>query len=67
MNKSTPKGPDPEPDDDRDAERRDVDLPQPQHLPAGVHRFRQLLAELIARRIREKHRRPPDSGESSKS
>lgn len=67
MSKSTPKGPDPESDDDRAAERRDIDLPQPQHFPAGVHRFRQLLAEPIARRIREKHGRPPDSGESSKS
>ena len=66
MSKSTPKGPDPEPDDDRAAERHDVDLPQPQHFPAGVHRFRELLAELIARRIREKHRRPPDSGGSAK-
>jgi len=62
MNNSTPEGPDPEPDDDRDAQRHDFDLPQPQHFPAGVHRFQQLLAELIARRIREKHRRPPDSG-----
>lgn len=67
MSKSTPKGPDPEPDDDPAAERRAVELRQPEHFPAGVHRFRQLLAELIARRIREKHRGPPDSGESAKS
>ena len=64
MSKSRSKGPDPGPDDDRGGERRDVDLPRPHHFPAGVHRFRQLLADLIARRIRDEKRKPPDAGES---
>jgi len=31
-----------------------------------VHRFRQLLAELIARRILAERRQPPDAGEPGK-
>lgn len=67
MSKSRPNGPDPEPNADRGRKRRDVNLPQPQHFPAGVHRFRQLLAELIARRIRDERGRRPDSGDAERS
>lgn len=62
MSKSRSKGTGPGPDDDGDGKRRDVDLPYPRHFPAGVHRFRQLLAELIARRIRDEQRKRPDAG-----
>jgi hypothetical protein len=62
MSKSQSKGPGPEPDD----ERHDFDLPYPRHFPAGMHRFRQLLAELIARRIRVEQRKRPDGGDAGK-
>ena len=69
MSKSRSKGSVPGPDDDGDGdgERRGVDLPYPRHFPAGVHRFRQLLAALIARRIREDRRNPPDSSGAGKN
>jgi len=67
MSKSRSKGSVPGPDDDGDGERRGVDLPYPRHFPAGVHRFRQLLADLIARRIREDRRNPPDSSGAGKN
>ena len=60
MSKSKSKGPGSEPDD----ERHDFDLPNPRHFPDGVHRFRQLLAELIARRIRDEQRKRPDGGDA---
>lgn len=67
MSRSRQQEPEEGPDDDRGAERRDVDPPYPHHFPAGVHRFRRLLAELIARRILAERRRPPDAGEAKKA
>ena len=66
MTRSKPEGPEQGPDDDRGAERRDVDPPYPQHFPANVHRFRQILAEMIAKRILAERNRPPDTGEDKK-
>jgi hypothetical protein len=67
MSRSMPEEPDQGPDDERGAERSDVDPPYPHHFPASVHRFRRLLAELIARRILAERRRPPDAGEAKKA
>jgi hypothetical protein len=69
MSKSRSKGSVPGPDDDGDGDgkRCGGDLPRHRHFPAGVHRFRQLHADLIARRIREDRRNPPDSSGAGKS
>jgi hypothetical protein len=66
MSRSKPEGPDSGPDDGDETQQRDCDPSYPQHFPARVHRFRQLLAELIARRILAERRRPPDAGEPGK-
>lgn len=66
MSRSKPEGPDSEPDHGDQTQRRDGDPSYPQSFPARVHRFRQLLAELIARRILAERRQPPDAGEPGK-
>jgi hypothetical protein len=62
MSNTRPEGPGP--DDDHGADRRDVDPPYPQHFPAKVQRFRQLLADTIAKRILADRNRPPSTGEA---
>jgi hypothetical protein len=66
MSGSKPERPGRGPDDDNGASRRDVDPPYPYHFPAQVHRFRQLLAEMIAKRILAERNRPPGTGEGKK-
>jgi hypothetical protein len=55
-----------EPNDENEANRRDVDPPYSHHFPAKVHRFRRLLAEMIAKRILAERNRPPDAGGAEK-
>ena len=66
MSRSRPEESGTGPDDDNGANRRDADPPYPHQFPAKVHRFRQLLAEMIAKRILAERNRPPDAGGANK-
>jgi len=66
MSNSKSHGEASDPDPERRAGRREVNPPYSPHLAHGVHRFRLLIAELIARRISAARRRLPGGEEDRK-
>jgi hypothetical protein len=64
-----PKNPLPPEDDDREhgMDRIDADPPYGSSFPAKVKRFRELLAEMIARQIQAERRGPKNSNNTNDS